>query len=224
MHGEQAAADQVRLHRLAQPQRDVGLAHAKDRARRRTAAAAASLPGNSSTNSPSRGASQLAPSTSVVVTRRSPCGFSRLSISRERTASSFSATSCTALQQRLALFGEDQAARMAMKQRRAEIAFERADLPADRRLAEAQRFARVGERARLRGSLKDAQLVPVHDAPRRRLPVLAPETRYRPLQPAHTRNVSGAKGRLIPRRRAPAPARRASGRPPAPPCSRAPRP
>ena len=58
------------------------------------------------------------------MTRSSPCGFSRLSIRRLRTASSFSTTSCTASKQRLALFGEDEAARMAMKQRRAEILLE----------------------------------------------------------------------------------------------------
>ena len=83
-------------------------------------------------------------------------------MSRLRTASSFSTTSRTAAEQHFALLGQDEAARMAMKQRRAEIGFERADLTADRRLAEAQRLAGVGERPRVGGGLKNAQLVPIH--------------------------------------------------------------
>ena len=65
-------------------------------------------------------------------------------------------------EQHLALFGQDEAAGMAVEERRAEIVFERADLAADRRLAQAQRLAGVGEGAGVGGRLKDAQLVPVH--------------------------------------------------------------
>ena len=65
-------------------------------------------------------------------------------------------------EQHLALLGQDQAAGMAMKKRRAEVGFQRADLAADRRLAQAQRFAGVGERPGVGGGLKNAQFVPVH--------------------------------------------------------------
>ena len=41
---------------------------------------------------------------------------------------------------------------------------ERADLPADRRLAQAQRFAGMRERARLGGRVENPQLVPVQNA------------------------------------------------------------
>ena len=64
--------------------------------------------------------------------------------------------------QQLALLGQDQAARMAVEQRHAEAFLERADLPADRRLAEIQRLAGMGEAARLGDRVKDPQLVPIH--------------------------------------------------------------
>ena len=54
---------------------------------------------------------------------------------------------------------------MAMEERRAEVLFERADLPADRRLAETERFAGMGERAGVRRGLENAQLVPIHRLP-----------------------------------------------------------
>ena len=76
------------------------------------------------------------------------------------------------LVQHFALFGEDEAARVTMEQRRAEFLFERADLTADRRLAQAQGFAGVGERTGFGRRLEDAQLVPVHPGlrPARPLP------------------------------------------------------
>ena len=66
-------------------------------------------------------------------------------------------------EQHFALLGEDEAARVAVKKRRAEVLFQRADLAADRRLAQAERFAGVGERAGVGGRLENAQLVPVHE-------------------------------------------------------------
>ena len=66
-------------------------------------------------------------------------------------------------EQHFALFGQNEAARVAMKQRRAKVSLERSDLPAYRRLAETQRLARVGERPSVGGRLKDAQLIPVHE-------------------------------------------------------------
>ena len=65
-------------------------------------------------------------------------------------------------QQHFALLGQNEAASMAMKQRRAEVGLERPNLTADRRLAEAQGLACVRERSRVRGGLKNAQLIPIH--------------------------------------------------------------
>ena len=50
---------------------------------------------------------------------------------------------------------------MPVKQRNVKIAFERADVTADRGLADAQRLACVREASRLGGSMKNAQFVPV---------------------------------------------------------------
>ena len=66
-------------------------------------------------------------------------------------------------EQHFALLGENESARVAMKQRRAEVSLERSDLTADRRLAEAQGLAGMGERPSVGGGLKDAQLIPVHE-------------------------------------------------------------
>ena len=71
------------------------------------------------------------------------------------------------VEQGLALFGQDESAGVAVEKRRAEILFQRADLPADRGLAEAERFARMGERARFGRGLEYAQLVPIHGRPLR---------------------------------------------------------
>jgi len=73
---------------------------------------------------------------------------------------------------------------MAMKQRRAEVGFERADLTADRRLAQAQRLARVRERARVSGGLKHAQLVPIHGRFPGRLRLIDPP--LSPFAPAYS--------------------------------------
>ena len=65
-------------------------------------------------------------------------------------------------EQHFALFGQNESPRVAMEQRRADVGFQRPDLTADRRLAQAQRLACVRERARVGGGLKHAQLVPIH--------------------------------------------------------------
>ena len=66
-------------------------------------------------------------------------------------------------EQHFALLGQNEAASVAMKQWRAEVGLQRSDLPADRRLAEAQRLARMRKRPSVRGRLKDAQLIPIHE-------------------------------------------------------------
>ena len=60
-----------------------------------------------------------------------------------------------------ALFGEDQAAGMAMKQLDADILLERAHLAADGRLGQMQLVGRMGERSRFRRRMENTQFVPV---------------------------------------------------------------
>ena len=125
MHGEQPAADEVGLHRLAQAQRDVGLAHADVEVVVGQQKLQLHL---------GKQFDELAePRRQPVGAEHERGGHPQLAVrlfaavdQPARTASSFSATSCTALEQRLALFGEDEAARVAMEQRRAEVLFERA--------------------------------------------------------------------------------------------------
>ena len=64
--------------------------------------------------------------------------------------------------EQLALFGQDQPARMTMEQRRAQLLFERAHLARHRRLRQPELLTRMGEAAGLRGGVKHFQLVPVH--------------------------------------------------------------
>ena len=64
--------------------------------------------------------------------------------------------------EQFALFGEDQAPRVAMKQRDAELLLERADLPRHRRLRQPKLLARVREAAGVGGRMKNLQLIPIH--------------------------------------------------------------
>jgi hypothetical protein len=59
-------------------------------------------------------------------------------------------------EQHLALFGQHQAAGVAIEQRHADVMLERAHLPRDRRLRQMQRFRGMGERPSLRRSVKYA--------------------------------------------------------------------
>src|SRR5690606_10134503 len=52
-----------------------------------------------------------------------------------------------------------------MKERSAQIGFQRAYLPADRGLAHVEVFTGMGKRAGLRRRLENAQLVPIHSVP-----------------------------------------------------------
>ncbi len=65
----------------------------------------------------------------------------------------------------LPLFGENQAAGVAVKEGHFETFLQPANLPADRRLAEIERLAGMGEAARFGDHLKDTKLVPIHDLP-----------------------------------------------------------
>ena len=66
-------------------------------------------------------------------------------------------------EQQIALLGQDQAARMAVKQRDRELLLERAHLARHRRLRQPELFAGMGETSRLGGGVKDLELIPVHD-------------------------------------------------------------
>ena len=82
--------------------------------------------------------------------------------------------------EQLALLGQDQAAGMAVEQHDAKLLLERADLARDRRLAELQPLAGMGETAGIGHGLKDPQLVPVHlVASLRRLTPRAPDAKSR---------------------------------------------
>ena len=65
-------------------------------------------------------------------------------------------------EQQVALFGEDETARMAMEQRHRELLLQRADLPRDGRLRQAELLAGMREAARFRRRVKHLQLVPIH--------------------------------------------------------------
>ena len=101
----------------------------------------------------------------VALTRRWPAGESRLSPSAACTEAIRLATSLAVSQQDLALLGQHEAARVAMEQRGAEILLERADLPADRRLAQAQPLGGAREAAGLRHGVEDPDPIPVHHHP-----------------------------------------------------------
>ena len=66
-------------------------------------------------------------------------------------------------EQHFALFGQNETAGVAVKQRRAKVGLQRTDLTTYRRLAETQRLAGMGERPSVGGRLEDAQLIPVHE-------------------------------------------------------------
>ena len=164
MHGEEPAADQIRLDRLAQAQRHIRLAHAEielvlgedhlhldvgikleELAEPRRQPIGADAVG--------RGDAQLAMRLLAAVGEPR---LDRVELHRHFAHGA---------QQKLALFGQDQAARMAVEERHREVLLQRAHLAAHRRLAEPQSRTGMGEGARLRRRMKDAQLVPVHGLP-----------------------------------------------------------
>jgi hypothetical protein len=69
--------------------------------------------------------------------------------------------------EQLAFVGERQPARVALEQGRGDFFFQRADLPAHRRLAEREHLAGMREAARRCDRVKDAKLVPIHRHPPR---------------------------------------------------------
>src|SRR5262249_56078505 len=62
----------------------------------------------------------------------------------------------------LTLLGQNEPARMTVKQRHAELLFERRHLPRHRRLRQAELLAGMREAAGLGGGVENLELVPVH--------------------------------------------------------------
>ena len=111
-------------------------------------------------NSLSRGVSQPVPNACVVVTlvRRWACPLNRRAgFALSQACSAHPARSCKAVRPAPSA----RARAHACETRERSVAFKRANMAADRGLADAQRFARVGKTPRLGGSVKNPQLVPI---------------------------------------------------------------
>ena len=160
VHRLQAPLHQVRLARRRQPQRDVGLAHAeiklgvdhqqRDRDLRIAIHELLEMRDQPDGPQTDRGVDSQMPGGVVLglaearLDRRHPCRHL-----------------LRGLEQDLALLGQHQAARMAMEQGRADILLERADLAADRRLAEPQALGRTREAAGLGDAAEQTDAVPI---------------------------------------------------------------
>ncbi|MEY9583171.1 hypothetical protein ABIA15_001928 [Sinorhizobium fredii] len=105
--------------------------------------------------------SQPWPRPTVVVMRSLPLGLSVVSLSCALDALELHQHFVRRPIEHFALFGQNQPARMAMKQLDADILLERTDLAADGGLREMEFVSRMRERAGLRRRMKYAQFVPV---------------------------------------------------------------
>jgi hypothetical protein len=102
------------------------------------------------------------------------------------------------VEQELALFGQDQPARVTVEQRRVQAFLQRADLPADRRLRQMQRVAGMRQAARIGDCMKYAQLVPIHGhtvcpnghRPQALIPDHGPSRPVARMKPAEKRSVA----------------------------------
>src|SRR3981081_4343113 len=101
------------------------------------------------------------PTPGGVVILRSPLGRSRLSRTCARGLQLHEHIMRGAKQQ-VALFGENEAARMAMEQRHRKLLLQRADLPRNGRLRQPKLLAGMREAASFRRRVKYLQLVPIH--------------------------------------------------------------
>ncbi len=161
--GHQPAADQVGLARLLEADGDVGLAHGQVEhallehevdVEVGVAVVEMLQPGRQPERAEAHGGgdAQLAEHLLLAVLDAGAGGLEALGHGAGR------------IEQELALLGQDQAAGVAVEERGRERLLQPADLPADGGLRQAQRLAGMGERARVRDRVEDAQLVPVHDA------------------------------------------------------------
>ena len=166
MHREQPALDEVRLLRLPQPDRTVGLAHGEvellvgeDELQLDVGIEVEELldalgqPAGAETDG-----GRDAEHAGRLVLVLGELGLDRLQLDQHVMGGA---------EQHLALLGQHQPACVAVEQRHADVLLERADLPRDRRLRQPQLLGGVGERASLRRCVKHAKLIPVqrHEVP-----------------------------------------------------------
>ena len=158
---EQLALDQVRLDRLPQPDRDVGLAHREVEfflgGEQRDPDVGIEVdefaePWRQPMDAEAgrRGHLELAVGT---FPRIGQLGARRLELHEHFVRG---------VVQQLALLGEDQPARMTMEQRDPKLLLERRHLPRHRRLRQPEMFAGMRKASRLGSGVEDLQLIPVH--------------------------------------------------------------
>ena len=161
VHREQLALDQVGLRRLAQPDRDVGLAHGEVEL----------LVGGEQ-----RDVDVGIEVEELAEPRREPmdadAGRGRHAQVAVRPFAAVGELGARRFElhehvvrgavEQLALLGQDQAARVAVKQRDRKLLLQRADLPRHRRLRQAELLAGMGEAAGFGRGVKNLELVPVH--------------------------------------------------------------
>ena len=172
MHREQPALDEVGLRRAAQADRDVGLAHGEVEL----------LVGQDELDAHVGIEVEELADALREPDRAEPDGRRHLEVAGrplarldEARPGGLEAHAHVAggAEQEVALLGQDQPAGVAVEQRRLELALEGADLPAHRRLAEAEIVAGAGEAAGFRDGVEDPESCP---SPRR---ALAPRRRGR---------------------------------------------
>ena len=161
MHREQLAPDQIRLRRLAQADGDVGLAHGE---------VELLFGGNQRDVNVGIKIEEFAEPRRQPIHADAWCRRDlQLAIRPLAAVGELGARGLElhehfmggAIEQ-FALFGEDQPARMAVKQRYRELAFQRRNLARNGRLRQAQPLAGMSEGACLGRGVEHLQLVPVH--------------------------------------------------------------
>ena len=186
VHREQLALDQVGLGRLAQPDRDVGLAHGE-----------VELLVGGQERDPDLGVEvdELAePRREPVHADAGRGGHLELAIRLLAAVGELGARRLELHEhvvgdavEHLALFGQDQAAGVAVKQRNRELLLQCADLPGHRRLRQAELLTRMGEAAGFGGSVKHLELVPIHRVPGRHRRAIRPRAGVRRLKRGNAR-------------------------------------
>ncbi len=160
-HREQLALDQVRLRRLAGADRDVGLAHRQIEF----------LVGHDQRNPDLRieRGEFAEPRDQPVDADAGRGGDLEVAARPLAAVGQFGARRLQlhehvmrGAKQQVALFGQDQAAGMAVEQRDRKFLLQRADLARNRRLRQAELLAGMREAARFRRGVKHLQLVPIH--------------------------------------------------------------
>ena len=106
--------------------------------------------------------SQPVPSALVVVTLSSPAWLSARVRKEDLRCRQFAENFLRRAVKKFSLLGQNEPARVPVKKRNIQVALKGADVAADCRLADAQRFARVRETSRFRRSVENPKFVPIH--------------------------------------------------------------